>query len=307
MALMSALFSGNQRLAAAARNNPALHWGEVGDAVTKFQLGLITRGYPMPISTKKMGTMPDGIFGNETKNSTRNFQRVNNLRMDGLPGEKTLTRLDSLLARPVTNAQPACSNCSTQNTSKAAAITAKVKKMSLPGGIEVPSNLRLLTAQQQATARRVYRDSLDFSKIYISDGLGFQGRGFTVAIGGQVVINCGTFSPSTRLLIHELAHAWQSQHNPSDPRAFMTNSVASQGLAEVAKGLGLGDASPYAYVPGKPFADYGAEQIAQQVQNGEVPIISHVASVPKNAPDAANVASLNMPRWEIIRAPGVKI
>jgi hypothetical protein len=80
----------------------------------------------------------------------------------------------------------------------------------------------------------------------------------------------------------------------------MKNSIASQAAAAVA------GASAYCYVPGKPFWNYGAEQIAEQVENGEAPIISHIASVAAGAVDPLNTLSLTIPHWEKKGAPGVK-
>ena len=108
-------------------------------------------------------------------------------------------------------------------------------------------------------------------------------------------------------LIHELAHVWQSQHHP-DPTAFMVNAVASQALEEAAnKAAGVTSFSAYAYRPGKAFIEYAAEQIAQQVENGEAAIVAHVRSVPPRAIDPANVVSLTVPRIEDTASPGVKI
>src|SRR5262249_23017150 len=89
-----------------------------------------------------------------------------------------------------------------------------------------------LTAAQIATARAVYGSSIDYSQVYISDASGAGGRPFTVYIplSGIQVINAGSLSPASSLLIHEMAHVWQSQH-ASDRKAFMTNSLGSQALA----------------------------------------------------------------------------
>ena len=177
----------------------------------------------------------------------------------------------------------------------------------LPFGIRLPSGLRKLdSATEEPAARSVYGGSLNYGDIYISDALGGGGRPFTtyVPIVGTV-INAGpalykTPGSSPSLLTHELAHCWQSQHH-SDPTQFMLNSLASQAAAEA---IG-GGASAYCYVPGKPFSQYGAEQIAQQVENGVSAIISHISSVSAGAIDAANIASLSVPRWETRGSPGV--
>lgn len=177
----------------------------------------------------------------------------------------------------------------------------------LPFGIKLPSGLRGLDPVREVpAARSVYGGSLNYGDIYISDALGAKGSQFTtyVPILGTV-INAGPAlfgAPGSNpsLLTHELAHSWQSQHH-FDPTQFMVNSSASQGAAMA---IG-GGASAYCYVPGKPFGQYGAEQIARQVENGVSTIISHMSSVSAGAVDVDNVASLSVPRWEKRGSPGV--
>ncbi|EFH84857.1 DUF4157 domain-containing protein [Ktedonobacter racemifer] len=182
----------------------------------------------------------------------------------------------------------------------------------LPFGIRLPSGLRRLDpATEEPAARSVYGSSLNYGDIYISDALGGGGRPFTTVVPGLfasslgTVINAGpalfgTPGSNPSLLTHELAHCWQSQHH-FDPAQFMVNSIASQAAA----GAIGGGASAYCYVPGKPFGQYGAEQIAQQVENGVSAIISHISSVPAGTVDAENVASLSVPHWEKRGSPGV--
>jgi hypothetical protein len=80
------------------------------------------------------------------------------------------------------------------------------------------------------------------------------------------------------------------------------NSIASQAAAAIAGG----NASAYCYKPGKRFWLYAAEQIAQQVENGEASIVSHVKSVSAGSTDLANIVSLSVPRWERRGATGVR-
>ena len=339
MALRSLLLSTNRRIAEASTNAPPLKFGERGEAIQLLQLALLRMGFELAVSTREMSGPPDGIFGLETKNAVVSFQRGTRLSPDGVPGAKTLGALDALLApRDDDPSPPVCNTCSERNYVTADMLRAKLQKvfneqtvgrtpmvaryggLSLPGGIVMPSGIENLTGPQEKQAEKVYGDSLDFSRIYISDGLGLDGRGFTVALDLRpptwlmpnpfpsywiVIINCGTLSPSTRLLIHELAHAWQSQHH-MQPRQFMVNSASSQALAKAVKKWKGSKADPYSYKPGKPFGKYAAEQIAQQVQNGEAAIVSHVASLSRNAIDGANMQSLSVPRYEIEGAPGTK-
>lgn len=96
MALRSPRFAGNQRLQRASNNSPALCRGETGEAVRILQQALIDLGFPLPVSTRRLGT-PDGIFGEETQRQLRAFQRREHLSLDGKAGHDTLGRLDTLL------------------------------------------------------------------------------------------------------------------------------------------------------------------------------------------------------------------
>ena len=195
-----------------------------------------------------------------------------------------------------------------------------------------PSEARCLHSVELAFARVWYSNSLVYENIYVSDAEGFGGRSFTIALpwhkGWIVVLNLGPkgfndpAASNKATLVHELAHAWQSQHHP-DPWAFMINSfqchrealnvtmrsIQNRLYRALGRATGLGDlahfseASPYAWVPGKRFSDYGSEQIAQQVQDSFFPpsgatprtngaILWHMRTVPAGKPDPANIRSL---------------
>ena len=96
MALTSARFKNNTRLQSAARNAPAMCWGERGEPVALVQKAYVDLGYSMPGSTRPGGTM-DGIFGKETYAVTRSFQRKQDIGVDGAIGKQTLHELDRLL------------------------------------------------------------------------------------------------------------------------------------------------------------------------------------------------------------------
>jgi len=182
----------------------------------------------------------------------------------------------------------------------------------LPFGITIPTGLRFLDSTEQSLATGVYGASIDFGKVLLSDAVGGGGRPFTTyvpspipGLSGGTVINIGPSAYATPgsdrdLLIHELGHSWQSQHHPN-PAAFMANSIASQAAAAAAGG----SASAYCYVPGKWFGLYGAEQIAQQVERGEAPIVAEVSSAARGSTHLGNVASLAAPHWENRGGPGV--
>jgi hypothetical protein len=96
MALSSPRFAGNARLEKAAENKPAMGWGETGEPVRVIQQALIDLGYFLDISTKRFGT-PDGIFGNETSDRVKAFQRSKGLYPDGIVGRFTMAEFDKAL------------------------------------------------------------------------------------------------------------------------------------------------------------------------------------------------------------------
>lgn len=173
----------------------------------------------------------------------------------------------------------------------------------LPFGISLPSGVRPLDPTEEAIGRGVYGGSLDYGDIYISDALGGGGRPFTLYlpfVGTVIQMGPGPYAtPGSNpgLLIHEMAHSWQSQHHV-DPAAYMANSIASQALASASGG------SAYCYIPGKPFNQYAAEQLAEQAEDGVTAIRSHMNSVASGAIDPD--LNLLVPRWEMPGSPGVR-
>jgi hypothetical protein len=172
----------------------------------------------------------------------------------------------------------------------------------------------LLTTAQQATASSVFGTSLDFGGVYLSDFVGVENRSFTIAFAASAllsailglpsyyIINCGKFDPAMPILIHELTHVWQSQHH-RDRVQYVQNSLASQAIAKV-RNVSVGSSanlfpfSPYAYIPGKAFSEYAAEQIAKQVEKGVAPIVAHTANVAVNVRDTDNETGLATERCE---------
>jgi hypothetical protein len=214
--------------------------------------------------------------------------------------------------------------------------------------VQLPTQARCLDQAEVNEAWKVYGDSLAYDDIHVSDAVGAKGRPVTTAIpvGGNrwiVALNMGpsafrvpNFAPIT--LIHELAHAWQSQHYPDKPYQYMVNCLNSQTWAETEsfrnkpvvsgllghwqpalRGNGLGDADAYSYVPGKPFGDYGGEQTAQQVedffnQNSPAPITArskiaiiakHMKEARRGAADRENIRSLSSIKVDYKDRPNV--
>lgn len=99
MPLTSPRFAGIQQCRDAANNSPPMRPGSRGAGVAAVQQGLIDLGFAMPISVRRFG-VPDGIYGPETTDTVRSFQRQQNLVPDGVVGAKTMARLDALLPLP---------------------------------------------------------------------------------------------------------------------------------------------------------------------------------------------------------------
>jgi hypothetical protein len=154
---------------------------------------------------------------------------------------------------------------------------------------------------QLAVGKRIFGWSLDYGAILVVMAAPPGGALGVCLLGPGAGQNTIILSnPSDGLLIHELTHVWQSQHFPQNPAQYMANSLASQAKAAL-----LGE-DEYAYVPGKWFGAYAAEQIAEQVEDGEAPIRAHVRLPPMRLLDPFNVASLTIPRCEDPKRPGVK-
>jgi len=106
MKLTSPRFNWNARLQMAADNSPPMRSGELGLAVRHVQQALIDLGHPMPRSTAKHGS-PDGIFGSETREKLKDFQRKQkktrpDFGVDGVVGQQTMGAFDKLLSTPKT-------------------------------------------------------------------------------------------------------------------------------------------------------------------------------------------------------------
>jgi len=280
----------------------------------------------------------DGIFGHLTLNRVKEFQKQNHLKVDGIVGPHTWGVL--LATKP--GAVPAHLKriCSTGDPgNKGPAMLTQMEYFALPSPGEFDSTdsslafgtesaagsspIRMLSPAQVVIAKSVYGESLDVSRIYISNKSGLGGLAFTVAFpdSNEVVqiMNCGTFTPSTHLLIHELAHVWQSQHH-SDPYRFMVNAVDCQVGAAVSNGNAAIDDpgvilhhefprnfpfSAYAYMPGFGIDMYGAEQMARAVEKGDKIVRAQMRSKVRNSVDSRNITALSRPSFADRRMTGV--
>lgn len=247
-------FSDNARLRAAAMSNAPLANGESGEAVRLVQRALLDVGIALPLSTRHGTSAPDGIFGAETERAVREFQRRKWLIVDGLVGRQTLSALDAALGKP--EARPRCgvafalrphSLVSAPGYAEhahsrpeqfagrdaASVLMPGASGVSVGGGLVLPTSLRFMTWNEITLARSVFGWSLNYAAVLISNALGFGGRPFTTVgpFAGFVTLNMGPVVDDSTL-IHELAHAWQSQHHPFSAQ-FMINSAASQAGATI--------------------------------------------------------------------------
>lgn len=94
MALTNPRFSSDPALAAAAKNSPPIKRGAKSEGVQILQQALLDLGVRMPRSTRARHGLPDGIFGEETEQAVRAFQRAHGLQTDGAVGPKTLQALE---------------------------------------------------------------------------------------------------------------------------------------------------------------------------------------------------------------------
>lgn len=96
MSLISPRFKDESELKKVDSGQVLLKKGAKGRHVHLVQMALIDLGIPMPISTTSQSFSPDGIYGDETAEAVRKFQRtVPSLSADGVLGPKTLRALDT--------------------------------------------------------------------------------------------------------------------------------------------------------------------------------------------------------------------
>ena len=132
---------------------------------------------------------------------------------------------------------------------------------------------RALFASEIAEAKRVFRNTLPYNQITVTNGLGAGGAQFTLAIptffgpwsyqlnmGPRGFANCLSISA---VFIHELTHVWQGSHS-NFPPAYMINSVFHQAIAVVQTG---NRNNAYNYTPGSAWGSYNVEQQGNIVED----------------------------------------
>ena len=299
-----------------------LAFGATGNEVKALQCALNSCLPDLPVPL-----VPDGIFGAKTLGRIKTFQQRSRLACDGIVGPLTWRALKGE-QRAIRKAEPLCACHETHDTALLrqavaallgdnppvassrgfAATGSGTRAAPTTAGLPFPT-LRRPTDSERNTVKAVYGESIDFSKVFISNAIGLDNRAFVVAVSPGLgrfiqIVNIGGGVPDHRL-VHEFGHVWQSQHH-GNPTIFMGNSIHSRALANLTnKAFGTISYSAYAWVPGRPFSSYGAEQIAQAASNGDGAVITHMRGVPANATDSE--LTLTIPRIEDWMKPGVRI
>jgi hypothetical protein len=125
---------------------------------------------------------------------------------------------------------------------------------------------RVLTDEEVTFAKRVFGDSLDFSRVRLTNLLGLGGQPFAApTLDGTILLNMGDAidAPLTKtlpaypvrgqLLIHELTHAWQIQH-ASLKDGFVPGLICAGIINQTVVD------KPYQYGPaGQPWSSFNME------------------------------------------------
>jgi hypothetical protein len=130
---------------------------------------------------------------------------------------------------------------------------------------------RRIHSEEEAELRKVFKDTINYSKIWITNLEAFGSRAFTISIPGKEIMMAAPSSVfpdfenllydnvSKRVMVHEFTHVWQYQH-----KEYVAN------LCEIVETRGeeiiFGPHAVYNYTPGLSWdGDYNMEQKAQIV------------------------------------------
>jgi hypothetical protein len=148
----------------------------------------------------------------------------------------------------------------------AAIVPATLAGVAIGAVVDSMVRIRPLSGDEIQFARRVFGDSIDYSRVRLTNLSGFGTRAFAApTLDGTILLNIGNahdtpmeavypaYPAPGQLLIHELTHAWQYQH-----------ASLSDGLVPglICKGLldKVASSSPYQYgPPGPPWSSFGME------------------------------------------------
>jgi hypothetical protein len=132
---------------------------------------------------------------------------------------------------------------------------------------------RMLTSSEAGLLRLVFKETLPYDRVWLSNQLGNGGAPYTIPHPrrpGNWLLNVGPDvwgSQATKekgwelTLVHESTHVWQGHtYGPG----YITNSVWSNGCAQAV----TGDRNNcYPYTPGQAWGSYNVEQQASLVQD----------------------------------------
>ena len=125
--------SGSQESSSLFGSYATIRMGDKGDRVKSLQQSLITLGY--------LSGKADGIFGNQTKNAVKAFQRSKKLSVDGVAGKNTLKAVQSALS---SGSSASSTPAAVTTESPAAAPTPGPDDGDLNEKISPPSSVKLL-------------------------------------------------------------------------------------------------------------------------------------------------------------------
>jgi len=91
MKLKSLMFRGDKRLELAASNSPPMRMPERHSSVETLKLSLWTYGHLRAMTVDTVG-----VYGPQTKEGVKSFQRSMGLKDDGVVGHYTMTKLDEV-------------------------------------------------------------------------------------------------------------------------------------------------------------------------------------------------------------------
>jgi len=129
-----------------------------------------------------------------------------------------------------------------------------------------PRNFRHLATKEIEIAKSVFQKTIPYSRVIISDGLGYDDRKFTVpeAVSGNYILHVGDgyygmsrLPEDKALLIHELVHVWQGEH-----ASWRWSYVFRSGWHQA-----KGDAYKYDINNLQSWSSYNPEQQAQIVED----------------------------------------
>lgn len=304
MKLTSPRFNWNARLQMAADNNPPMRSGEMGLAVRHVQQALIDLGHPMPKSTAKHSS-PDGIYGSETKDKLKDFQRKQkktrpDFGVDGVVGQQTMGAFDKLLRTPKT--LPPIAGPGGFENPDANLVQSLINVLSHPRLFEINFSMMgvAISAGSYFAVRQSLRDGSISAEFHALPG---NVRGFYLAqdalhkTTGEVLIAANTFVlPFTRAvnntqrstILHEATHAFCDIRRIGQSGASFSRDQ-SESVAHVAQAtfhrILAGRAETDARNPGLNPIFAKADELAQRVLAGDplpIPTVGELHTLVRN-------------------------